>query len=115
VSQPTGPGASADAEVIADAIARVPAVRLHAGSVAGTHLPGRRVHGVRVHSTGAEVHVAAVWPTTVDEAAAAVRAALAPLMTGRVDVTIDDVVLDDDHTRSEGHGPEGSATEVSHA
>lgn len=108
----TDAGASAD--VIADALARVPAVRLHEGSAAGTHLPGRRVHGVRVHEAGVEVHVAAVWPTTVDEAAGAVRAALAPLVTGRVDVTIDDVVLDDD-PRSEGHGPEGSATEVSHA
>ncbi|WP_225752800.1 hypothetical protein [Actinotalea sp. Marseille-Q4924] len=107
-------GAQPAADAVADALGRVPSVRLHQGSAAGTHLPGRRVHGVRVHDAGVEVHVAAVWPTTVEEAAQAVRAALAPLVTGRVDVTIDDVVLDDD-PRSEGLGPEGTATEVSHA
>ncbi|EYR62390.1 hypothetical protein N866_08970 [Actinotalea ferrariae CF5-4] len=102
-------------DAIADALGGVPVVRLHQGSAAGTHLPGRRVHGVRVHDAGVEVHVAAVWPATVAEAADAVRAALAPLAPGRVDVTIDDVVLDDDDPRSEGHRPEGPATEVSHA
>ncbi|MBC7291971.1 MAG: hypothetical protein H5T83_11655 [Actinotalea sp.] len=107
----SGPAAAADA--IAAALDRLPSVRRHAASAVGTHLPGRRVHGVRVHEAGIEVHVAAVWPTTVDEAARAVRAAVAPVATATVDVTIDDVLLDD-QPRSGGHGPEGSATEVSH-
>jgi hypothetical protein len=109
----TGSRTDVAAEAIAAAVGRVPSVRLHERSAAGTHLPGRRVHGVRLRQEGVEVHVAAVWPTTVDEAARAVRAAVTPLVTGPVDVTIDDVVLDDE-PRSGGHGPEGSATEVSH-
>jgi hypothetical protein len=89
------------AEAVAEAVGGVPVVRLHERSAAGTHLAGRRVHGQDV-----EVHVATVWPTTVAEAADAVRAALAPLPIGTVDVTIDDIVLPDDDD-----SPERSATE----
>jgi hypothetical protein len=94
------------AEAVAEAVGGVPVVRLHERSAAGTHLAGRRVHGVRVHGQDVEVHVATVWPTTVAEAADAVRAALAPLPIGTVDVTIDDIVLPDDDD-----SPERSATE----
>ena len=91
---PTGGAPSADAVV--EALAAVPSVRLHEGSAVGTHLPGRRVHGVRVGDGGVEVHAAVVYPTTVDQAAEAIRAALSALPVDRVDVTIDDVVLPDD-------------------
>lgn len=93
---PTGGAPSADA--VAEILAAVPSVRLHEGSVVGTHLPGRRVHGVRVGDGDVEIHAAVVYPTTVDEAAEAIRAALSALPVGRVDVTIDDVVLPDDQT-----------------
>lgn len=81
------------ADAVALALSRVAVVRLHARSAVATHLAGRRVPGVRITGDHVEVHVAAVWPTTVAEAAQAVRAALAPLPVGQVDVTIDDVVL----------------------
>jgi hypothetical protein len=89
----TLPGAAPSADAVAAVLAAVPSVRLHEGSAVGTHLPGRRVHGVRVHDGGVEVHAAVVYPTTVDQAAQAIRDALSALPVGRVDVTIDDVVL----------------------
>lgn len=95
------------ADAVAEAVDRVPTVRLHERSVAATHLPGRRIPGVRLREDGAEVHVAAVWPTTVAEAAHAVRAALVPLALGSVDVVIDDIVLPGDPDPS----PEGSTME----
>lgn len=95
------------ADAVAQAVGRVPTVRLHERSAVGTHLPGRRVPGVRLQDDGVEVHVAAVWPTPVAEAADAVRAALQPLAFGSVDVVIDDVVLPGELDES----PEGSTTE----
>lgn len=80
-------------DAVAQAVAGVPVVRLHEGSAVATHLPGRRVAGVRLHDDGVEVHVATVWPTTVSEAAEAVRSALRPLGPTHVDVVVDDVVL----------------------
>ena len=91
---PSGP----TAEAVADAVRRVPEVRLQEGSAVGTHLPGRRVPGVRLQQDGVEVHVAVVYPTPVDTAARAVRTALAGLARGRVDVVIEDVVHPDDST-----------------
>jgi len=95
------------ADAVAQAVGRVSMVRLHEQSAVGTHLPGRRVAGVRLRNDGVEVHVAAVWPTPAAEAADAVRAALLPLDLGSVDVVIDDIVLSGDPHES----PEGSTTE----
>lgn len=89
-----------DPEAVASALDALPGVRLHPGAAAATHLPGRRVGGVRLTDRGpavdAEVHVTVVFPTTVTEAAEAVRAALAPLGLGRVDVVVADVVRPED-------------------
>jgi len=93
------------AEAVADAVRGVPDVRLHESSAVGTHMPGRRVPGVRLKGDDVEVHVSVVYPTPVDTAARAVRAALAGLVSGRVDVVIDDVVHPDD-------GPDEGTSEV---
>lgn len=92
---PTEPSASDSTreEAIAAVLGGVPEIRLHEASAIATHLPGRRIPGVRLKASDVEVHAALVYPTTVEEAAGAVRAALAPLSYGTVDVTIDDVVL----------------------
>lgn len=100
---------SALVDAIASVVRGVPQVRLHEASAVGTHLPGRRVPGVRVHGSEVEVHAAVVYPTTVEEAAAAIRGALAPLRLHAVDVVIDDVVLPDDRPEP------GDRSEVSHA
>lgn len=84
------------AEAVADVVRGVPEVRLHESSMVGTHLPGRRVPGIRLRGDDLEVHVALVYPTTVDTAARAVRTALAGLTRGRVEVVIEDVVHPDD-------------------
>ena len=88
-----------DVDAVAAAVRRVPSVRLHEGSAVATHLPGRRVSGIRLRGTDVNIHAGLVYPATVQEAAAAVRSALTVLPVGRVDVTIDDVFLpeDDDH------------------
>jgi len=110
VTEPT----ELDVDAVAAAVAGVPSVRLHEGSAVGTHMPGRRVSGVRLRGTDLEIHVALVHPTTVEQAAAAVRSALTVLPVGRVDVTIDDVILpeDDDHNDTPSRGP---SPEVPHA
>ena len=106
--------AELDVDAVAAAVGSVPSVRLHEGSVVGTHMPGRRVSGVRLRGTDVDIHAALVYPATVEEAAAAVRSALTVLPVGRVDVTIDDVVLpeDDDHNDAP---PQGPPPEVPHA
>ncbi|MEP6814747.1 MAG: hypothetical protein ABI873_04255 [Marmoricola sp.] len=82
------------ADSVAAAALSVPGVTdLHSGAFGevGTYLPGRRVRGVRLADDVTEVHVvlrigAAVLPT-----AEAVRAAVAPLVSTRVDVFVEDV------------------------
>lgn len=96
---------SVTADAVASALAAVPQVRLHATGPVATHLPGRRVGGVRLTDLEAEVHVAVVYPTTVDDAAAAVRAALAPLGLRRVDVVVADVVHPEDLADDGGTAP----------
>jgi hypothetical protein len=93
------PGSTAlTADAVAAAVGTVSVVRMHDGSTAATYLPGRRVPGVRIDGQDVEVHAAVVFPTTVTEAADAIRAALRSLTPGRVDVVIDDVVVFDDTT-----------------
>ena len=97
------------ADAVASLVRGVPVLRLDEASAIGTHLPGRRVPGVRLRGSDVEIHAAVVYPATVEEAAAAIRAALAPLAFRTVDVVIDDVVLPDD-------SPEpGDRSEVPHA
>ncbi len=61
------------------------------GEVA-SYLPGRRVPGVRDTAEALEVHVVARWGAVLPELGEAVRAAVAPLASGRpVAVFVDDV------------------------
>ncbi|MFN0091312.1 MAG: hypothetical protein ACKVWR_13750 [Acidimicrobiales bacterium] len=100
-------GAGAD-ETLAERLARLATscpgvVRLMAGPAA-THLPGRRVEGVRVSDDAVEVHLRAAW-TPLPELGARVAETLAPHCGGRaVHVYIQDIATAD-MTQSEP--PEG--------
>ena len=83
------------ADVIAAAVTAVPGVaELHGGMFgeAATYLPGRRVPGVRLGDDGTEVHVSLLFGVPVRPTAEAVRNAVAPLVSGPVHVTVEDVV-----------------------
>jgi hypothetical protein len=101
VAAPVAAPAALDADTVVAHLQAVPVVRLHEGSAVGTHLPGRRVSGVRLRERTLEVHAAVVYPATVEQAATAVREALATLPLERIDVTIDDVVLPPDPAADE--------------
>lgn len=89
-------GAEPDvADVVAAAVLAVPGVHdLHAG-VAGevaTYLPGRRVNGIRMREPGCSVHVVLDWGVPVISTTDAVRAAVRPLVSGPVDITVEDIL-----------------------
>ncbi len=88
------PAVQADAVVAA--LRSLETVRLVEHSAVGTYLPGRRVPGVRIAQDRVEVHVALVYPTTLEEGASAVRAALAGVLSARVDVVVDDLLTASD-------------------
>lgn len=83
------------AEVVAAAVRAVPGVAGLYGGLFGevaTHLPGRRVLGVRIDDGGnAEVHVVLHWGYPVPATSFAVRRAVARLVNGSVHVVVDDV------------------------
>lgn len=93
---PLSPDPVADqAHVVAAAVLAVPGVaQLHAGlfGEVATYLPGERVNGVRLRDTACEVHVVIVWGSPVLDVADRVRATVAAITGGPVDVTIEDVV-----------------------
>ncbi len=70
---------------------------LHAGGAGqvATYLPGRRVSGIRAIDGGYDVHVVLAWGFPVSATAEAVRVAVQALAPGRVDVTIEDVAVQD--------------------
>lgn len=79
---------------VAAAILAVPGIHgLHAGVLGevATYLPGRRVNGVRLRDPGCEVHVVLEWGMPVAGTAQQVREALAGLVRGPIDVTVEDV------------------------
>ncbi len=90
------PGSRADrVDAIAAAVRQVPGVAdLHGGArgEVGTYLPGRRLFGVRLRPEVTQVHVSVLYGAPVRETAAAVREAVARLVSGPVDVTVEDVV-----------------------
>ena len=82
------------AEQVAEAVLDVPGVvGLRAGrdGLAVTYFPDRLVTGVRLHLGGCEVHVATAWEASVGATTKAVRRAVAPLVGGAVDVTVDEI------------------------
>lgn len=83
------------ADVIASAVRSVPGVHdLHGGTFGevATYLPGRRVQGVRLTDDGCELHVSAVLGPSLRDTVEAVRRAVRPLVLGRIDITVEDVV-----------------------
>ncbi|MEV8444077.1 hypothetical protein AB0425_42450 [Actinosynnema sp. NPDC051121] len=103
-----------EATVIATAVRTLPQV---AGSHSGrygeiaTHLPGRRVDGVRVRPTEIAVGVVARYPATAAEVDVAVRAAVRAALGRAVPalhVWIGDIALPD--TRAPGTHPPPGAT-----
>ncbi|MFB9661159.1 hypothetical protein ACFQS3_00415 [Glycomyces mayteni] len=86
---------AAGVDAIADAVLAVPGVTgLHHGTA--VLLPGRRVPGLRLGDTDCEVHATVAWGADIPAAAAAIRAAVAPLAAGRtVAVFIEDLTVED--------------------
>jgi uncharacterized alkaline shock family protein YloU len=97
-------GADVDVDALAEAVTTLSVVSgLSSGRVpeVATYLPNRRVAGVRITDAEVEIHVKARWGRTLPEVAQLVRAAVAPLVGGRVvSVHVDDIELPDD-TREE--------------
>jgi len=87
-----------DPDLVDDIAAAVLAVDgvadLHGGMFgeAATYLPGRRVAGIRVGEQGTEVHVSLLFGYPLRPTAEAVRDAVAPLVSGSVHVTVEDVI-----------------------
>lgn len=82
------------ADLVAAATRSVPGVSdLHAGAFGevATYLPGRRVTGVRMADALTEVHVVVTMGTPVLATAAAIRAAVQPLVGTEVQVFVEDV------------------------
>ena len=79
---------------VADTVRSVPGVAgLHAdmfGEVA-TYLPGDKVPGIRIGEDGTEVHIAITGQFPVRHVAGAVQEAVARLVPGTVDVTVEDI------------------------
>jgi uncharacterized alkaline shock family protein YloU len=83
------------ADAIASAVTAVDGVAdLHGGMFgeAATYLPGRRVAGVRLDDGHTEIHISLFFGFPVRATAEAVRDAVAPLVTGAIHVTVEDVV-----------------------
>ena len=82
------------AELVAAAVRAVPGVVRLDGGVLGevaTHLPGRRVVGVRTGDRGTEVHLVADQDRDLRDVAERVHREVAGLVPGPVHVYIDDV------------------------
>lgn len=98
------PDLPTDADAVADLVRAVPGVAgLHPGMFGevATHLPGRRVIGVRVLADRVDVHVSLVPTAPVRTTAAAVRAAVAAVCAGMpVDVTVEDIAAGPRRTTS---------------
>jgi hypothetical protein len=90
---------SVDVDAVAAAVMRCPSVMGLSAGTSGevkTHLPGRRINGVKVVEDGIDVHVVARWVRYLPDVAQDVRRLLAPLAAGRaINVFIDDVAVDD--------------------
>lgn len=67
------------------------------GEVA-THLPGRKIVGIRITDDSCDVHIAVAYPCDVRAVARAVRLALEPHVEVPVSVTVEDVVIEGANT-----------------
>lgn len=87
-----------DVDAVAGAVQACPSVtRLATGGPVevATYLPGRRVHGVRIHDGTVEVHVVARYGAVLPAVGEEVRRAVAPLAPGhKVAVFVDDLDIE---------------------
>ncbi len=82
-------------DVVAAAVLGVAGVAaLHGGAFGevATHLPGRRVAGIRLRDDGADIHLTLFFGASVGATAQRVREAVAGVVPGAVHVTVEDVV-----------------------
>ena len=95
MSQAPDPVAPVDlADAVAAAVRSVPDVQdLHGGAFGevGTYLPGRRVPGVRITERGCELHIVTRGASPLAATVELVRDAVRPLVSGAVDVTVEDI------------------------
>ncbi|CAN5816704.1 hypothetical protein BH20ACT6_BH20ACT6_19020 [soil metagenome] len=100
VEAPTDPASEATpagAELADDVVVAVMALpgvdAMHSGRFGevATHLPGRRIAGVRVRADVVEVHVTATWGADLPPLADSIRAAAQPVAGRAVHVVIQDV------------------------
>lgn len=95
MSQPPDAVTRSDlAEAVAAAVRSVPDVHdLHGGAFGevGTYLPGRRVPGVRITEHGCELHIVTRGASPLAATVELVRDAVRPLVSGPVDVTVEDI------------------------
>lgn len=102
--QPGREGEDHPLDRLAATVLRVPGVAdLYGGTMGeiGTHLPGRRIAGLRTRGDRTEITIVAEYGRDLGHLSAAVRAAAAAHTTGQVDVTIGDVVHPDEVRDSE--------------
>ena len=97
--EPVGTGAlyDVDPELIAAVVLGCPAVAALSGGPSGTaatYLPGRKVPGVRLTPTAVVVHVVARYGPPVGEVARQIRTALGGLVSTRVDVVVEDLLME---------------------
>jgi len=80
-------------DVVAAALSVAGVTGLHAGSYGevGTHLPGRRVAGVRLLADVTEVHVTVAMGSVLPQVARRVSEAVEPLVGHPVHVVVEDV------------------------
>jgi len=91
--QPADPSVEQAVDTIAAAVLGVPGVQDLHGGVLGevaTYLPGRRVAGVRLVDDGCDLHLVVSRSRPLAETVVAVRAAVRPLVSGPIDVTVED-------------------------
>ena len=94
MAQPGREGEDHPLDRLAATVLGVPGVAdLYGGSMGeiGTHLPGRRIAGLRQRDDRIEITVVAEFGRDLNQLAEAVRAAAAAHTAGKVDVTIGDV------------------------
>lgn len=93
------------ADVVVETVLAVPGVvEMHQGMYGevASYLPGRKVSGVQIRDDECHVHVVMVYDADIRTTADAIRAAVEPIVSTRVHVTIQDLV--DENPREGGQG-----------
>lgn len=106
-AQPDRGGEDHPLDRLAATVREVPGVvDLYGGTMGeiGTHLPGRRIAGLRARGERTEITIVAEYGRDLGRLAESVRAAAAAHTTGEVDVTIGDIAAPADPGGTEERG-----------